>query len=85
MLSAWAQHNNLVLGQIKVDNKSNEITTIPKLLSRLNIAGSVITKDSNRTRKNRSIGIMIICFELFEQFKPGYPTRPCYRFNPPML
>ncbi len=74
MLSAWAQHNNLVLGQIKVDNKSNEITTIPKLLSRLNIAGSVITKDSNRTRKNRSIRIMIICFELFEQFKPGYPT-----------
>ncbi len=45
MVSAWAQHNSLVLGQVKVDNKSNEITAIPKLLSRLNIAGSVITVD----------------------------------------
>lgn len=39
MVSAWAQQNNLVLGQVKVDNKSNEITAIPKLLSRLDIAG----------------------------------------------
>ena len=46
MVSAWAQHNNLVLGQVKVDDKSNEITAIPKLLSRLNIAGAVITIDA---------------------------------------
>ena len=31
MVSAWAQQNNLVLGQVKVDDKSNEITAIPKL------------------------------------------------------
>ncbi len=35
MVSAWAHHNSLVLGQVKVDDKSNEITAIPKLLSRL--------------------------------------------------
>ena len=35
MVSAWAQQNNLVLGQVKVDDKSNEITAIPKLLLRL--------------------------------------------------
>jgi hypothetical protein len=29
MVSAWAQQNNLVLGQVKVDDKSNEITAIP--------------------------------------------------------
>ena len=49
MLSAWAQHNRLVLGQVKTDDKSNEITTIPKLLFRLNIAGTVITEDSTNT------------------------------------
>jgi hypothetical protein len=37
MVSAWAQQNNLVLGQVKVGDKSNEITAIPKLLSRLDI------------------------------------------------
>jgi predicted transposase YbfD/YdcC len=46
MVSAWAQHNNLVLGQVKVDDKSNEITAIPKLLSRLDIAGAVVTIDA---------------------------------------
>jgi predicted transposase YbfD/YdcC len=37
-VSAWSRQNSLVLGQVKVDEKSNEITTIPKLLSRLDIA-----------------------------------------------
>jgi predicted transposase YbfD/YdcC len=46
MVSAWAQPNNLVLGQVKVDDKSNEITAIPKLLSRLDIAGAVVTIDA---------------------------------------
>lgn len=32
MVSAWAHHNNLVLGQVKVNEKSNEITAIAKLL-----------------------------------------------------
>ncbi|TYP81242.1 putative transposase YbfD/YdcC [Nitrosomonas communis] len=50
-VSAWAQHNNLVLGQAKVDDKSNEITAIPKLLSRLNIAGAVITIDAMGCQK----------------------------------
>ncbi len=36
----------LVLGQVKVDDKSNEITAIPKLLSRLDIAGAVVTIDA---------------------------------------
>ncbi|MDP1771796.1 MAG: ISAs1 family transposase [Methylobacter sp.] len=51
MVSAWAQQNNLVLGQVKVDDKSNEITAIPKLLSRLDIAGAVITIDAMGCQK----------------------------------
>ncbi len=46
MVSAWASKNQLVLGQEKVAEKSNEITAIPKLLERLNITGSVITLDA---------------------------------------
>jgi len=46
MVSAWAQKNQLVLGQQKVDDKSNEITAIPKLLTQLDIAGAVITIDA---------------------------------------
>jgi predicted transposase YbfD/YdcC len=51
MVSAWAQHNNLVLGQVKVDAKSNEITAIPPLLSRLDIAGAVVTIDAMGCQK----------------------------------
>ena len=51
MVSAWSRQNSLVLGQVKVDDKSNEITAIPKLLSRLNIAGAVITIDAMGCQK----------------------------------
>jgi predicted transposase YbfD/YdcC len=37
MVSAWAAQNHLVLGQVKVDDKSNEITVIPELLRVLEI------------------------------------------------
>ena len=46
MVSAWASANNLVLGQRKVDEKSNEITAIPKLLNALELAGTVVTVDA---------------------------------------
>ena len=51
MFSAWAQQNNLVLGPVKVNDKSNEITAIPKLLSRLDIAGAVVTIDAMGCQK----------------------------------
>jgi hypothetical protein len=41
MDSAWACENNLVLGQVKTAEKSNEITTIPELLDLLNITGNI--------------------------------------------
>jgi len=46
MVSAWASSNQLVLGQQRVDDKSNEITAIPKLLMQLDIAGAVVTLDA---------------------------------------
>lgn len=46
MVSAWACANKLVLGQVEVDEKSNEITAIPQLLKALAIAGCIITIDA---------------------------------------
>jgi predicted transposase YbfD/YdcC len=46
MVSAWANSNCLVLGQRRVDEKSNEITAIPKLLDALELSGTVVTIDA---------------------------------------
>src|SRR5207302_11336693 len=46
MVSAWGCEQRLVLGQIAVDAKSNEITAIPKLLKMLRLEGAVVTVDA---------------------------------------
>ena len=46
MVSAWATENRLVLGQVKVDDKSNEITAIPELLKVLSLQGCIVTIDA---------------------------------------
>jgi predicted transposase YbfD/YdcC len=51
MVSAWAEGNGLVLAQRKVEEKSNEITAIPKLLEALELAGTVVTIDAMGCQK----------------------------------
>lgn len=46
MISAWSDENQMVLGQFKVESKTNEITAIPLLLDILDIEGSIITTDA---------------------------------------
>jgi predicted transposase YbfD/YdcC len=46
VVSAWVGENNLVLGQMAVDEKSNEITAIPKVLDMIDIKGDVVTIDA---------------------------------------
>jgi len=46
MVSAWASENSLVLGQQKVDDRSNEITAVPQLLDLLEVAGCIVTTDA---------------------------------------
>ena len=46
MVSAWATENRLVLGQVKVNDKSNEITAIPELLKVLELNGCIVTIDA---------------------------------------
>jgi len=50
MVSAWATQNQLVLGQTKVPDKSNEITAIPQLLQLLDISGCIVTIDAIGTQ-----------------------------------
>ena len=51
MVSAWATANRLVLGQVKVDDKSNEITAIPELLQALDISGCILSIDATGCQK----------------------------------
>jgi predicted transposase YbfD/YdcC len=46
MVSAWATETQVVLGQVKVDDKSNEITAIPALLKLLELSGCIVTIDA---------------------------------------
>ena len=51
MVSAWANANQLVLGQIRTEAKSNEITAIPTLLDLLELKGCIVTIDAMGCQK----------------------------------
>ena len=46
IISAWVREDGISLGQIKTDEKSNEITAIPKMLDTLDVKGAVVTIDA---------------------------------------
>lgn len=52
IVSAWATENGLLLGQRKVNDKSNEITAVPELLRALEVAGCIVTADAMHCQKN---------------------------------
>lgn len=58
MVSAWGCEQRLVLGQIATDEKSNEITAVPKLLEMLSLKGCVVTVDALNCQ--RTIAAQII-------------------------
>jgi predicted transposase YbfD/YdcC len=51
IVSAWATRNRVALGQVKVDDKSNEITAVPELLRMLQLKGCIVTADALNTQK----------------------------------
>jgi predicted transposase YbfD/YdcC len=51
MVSAWATASHLVLGQMAVEQQSNEITAIPTLLQLLELSGRIVTLDAMGTQK----------------------------------
>lgn len=51
VVSAFAAENQLVLGELVVEEKSNKITAVPELLDTLNVAGSIVTADAMSCQK----------------------------------
>ena len=64
LVTAWASEQRLVLGQVKVEAHSNEITVIPALLELINMAGAIITIDA--------MGTQIEIVRLIRQKKADY-------------
>ena len=58
MVSAWATENDLVLGQVKAEDKSNEIKAIPQLLELLDVSGCLVTIDAAGCQKKNAEIIM---------------------------
>lgn len=52
MLNAWSHDQGICLGHMKVDDKSNEILAVPKLMELLDLKGTIITADAMNTQKN---------------------------------
>lgn len=51
LVHAWASENHFLLGEIKTEDKSNEITAIPELLRLLDLEGAIVTVDAMGTQK----------------------------------
>ncbi len=52
LLHAWSYDNGLCLGQLKVDDTSNEIVAMPKLMDQLDLRGTIVTADAMNTQKD---------------------------------
>jgi predicted transposase YbfD/YdcC len=57
MVSAWCHQNKVVLGQLQVDGKSNEITAIPALLDLVEVKGAVVSIDAIGCQKHIAAAI----------------------------
>lgn len=58
LVSAWVSANTLTLGQVKTEEKSNEIMAIPRLLEMLELSGCLVTIDAMGCQKEIARGIV---------------------------
>jgi predicted transposase YbfD/YdcC len=57
ILNAWSKENGICIGQLKVDDKSNEITALPKLIELLDLNDCIVTTDALNTQKENAAKI----------------------------
>ncbi len=74
MINAWATGSNIVLGQYKTEEKSNEITAIPLLLKMLDISGCIITIDAMGCQKKIASTIIEKKADYVLSLKENHPT-----------
>ena len=73
-VSAWASEHRLMLGQMKVEEKSNEITAIPALLEFLDLSGCIITIDAMGTQTEIAEKIIEARADYVLTLKGNHPT-----------
>jgi predicted transposase YbfD/YdcC len=74
MVSAWSTGNRIVLGQVKTDEKSNEITAIPRLLELLQLHGCLVTIDAMGCQKEIAAKIVESKADYMLAVKDNQPT-----------
>lgn len=74
MVRAWATANHISLGQIVVDEKSNEITAIPKLLEILALSGALVTIDAMGCQREIAEQIVACGADYVLAVKENQPT-----------
>jgi predicted transposase YbfD/YdcC len=74
LVSAWASANHLLLGQVAVDAKSNEITAIPELLQLLDLHGALVTIDAMGCQKKITAAIVAGGGDYVLAVKDNQPT-----------
>jgi predicted transposase YbfD/YdcC len=74
MVSAWSTGNRMVLGQVKTDEKSNEITAIPRLLELLQLHGCLVTIDAMGCQKEIAAKIVESKADYMLAVKDNQPT-----------
>jgi predicted transposase YbfD/YdcC len=74
MVTAYCVEDSLVLCQSAVEEKSNEITAVPKLLDMLDVTGSVITVDALNTQKTIATQIIDNNGDYVMALKDNHPT-----------
>jgi predicted transposase YbfD/YdcC len=74
LVSAWANANHLVLGQVAVADKSNEITAIPELLQLIDVTGAVVTIDAMGCQKEIAAKIVAGGGDYVLALKDNQPT-----------
>ncbi len=74
MVSAWSTGNQMVLGQVKTDEKSNEITAIPRLLELLQLHGCLVTIDAMGCQKDIAQKIVDSQADYLRAVKDNQPT-----------
>lgn len=73
IVSAWFSENGMVLGQIKTEEKSNEITAIPELLDILDVTGCIVTIDAMGTQTDIAEKIIVKKADYILDLKANHP------------
>ncbi|MDF5722014.1 MAG: ISAs1 family transposase [Rhizonema sp. PD37] len=74
LVSAWASEHRMMLGQVKVNDKTNEIKAIPALLALLDINGCIITIDAMGTQTDIAAQIVERKADYVLSLKANHPT-----------